>query len=333
MSNIVSITQAIRIMVHRLSRNPALTFLLEGPPGVAKTAIQKTVYELLQPKLGLREFIAVKLANKSPEAIGGYPMQGDDNRLIFSEPGWYPTAEYSYLFIDEVGQCPPAVQNVIMSAADERKIGEHKLPDNTIVVMAANRATDRAGSTALTTAFRSRFDCVLEIDPAKDEFIEHATSNGFYPALIAAVSKLYDNVVDFNPKNKGGFLTLRTLEQASRALYDYDGDPHHPDLKVCLHSVLGSDHASRILGFIETVASRPDYSDIVADPDGTVVEIAMVEPISKDIASSIKYAHVPKVIRYIKRYPAESQAAIISRLPDTVTSHPDIEELSESLGL
>lgn len=329
----VSITQAIRIAVHRIRKNPNVSILFIGAPGTAKTAMAKQVAKLLD-----RPFRGVKVTHKSPEMLNGYPylesLDGERKHLDFSDPGdWWPRKSGELLFIDEIGHASTAVQNVIMSVPEIRRMGDHDLPEDTAILMAANGGEHRAGSSTLHTAFMSRFDVVLDIEPTKEEWLDHAMSNGFHPMLIAGVSKVFDKVVDFDPKTKRGFLTLRTLEQASEAIYDYDGDPNHPDLKVCLYSCLGSNWASVLLGFMETYQSLPEYTDIVADPDGTNVEIAMVEPIAKSIASNVRFAHCAKVVRYISRYPTEQQAAFITMLPDAVCSHPDVEQLAESLGL
>ena len=318
MSNTVSITQAIRIMAHRLAINPKCSFLLQGAPGTAKTAMANQLAKVLGRKLVTR-----KLASQSPEMLGGYPYR-DDNTLRFSRPDWFPTEPGYMVFIDEVGQCPVAVQNIVMSLPENGRMGQFQLPDDTVVIMAANRATDRAGSIQLTTAFMSRFDCVLTIDPEKAEWLDWAIDNQLHPMLIAAVKSLFNKVVDFTAKEKGGFLTLRTLEQVSKALFDYNADANNPDLKVCVHSCIGEQYGSQILGFIQSVGSLPDYTDILADPDTAPVEMAMADPISKIIANDIKYAHVSKVLRYIKRYPVEQQKLFNTAMPTTIADHPDV---------
>lgn len=154
----------------------------------------------------------------------------------------------------------------------------------------------------------------------------------FNPFIRAWVASQLRSVNDFDPRIKGGFLCPRTLEYAGNILSAYDNDSDNPDCKAALHGCIGDNYASQCLAFIETATSLPTWDNIISDPLAANVEVSMASAIAKTVAANCKYAHVPKVLRYIKRYPVEQQAMFLTLFNDTLKSHVDVMTLSASLG-
>lgn len=48
------------------------------------------------------------------------------------------------LFLDEISAAPQSVQAAAYQITLDRVVGEHKLPDNCIVIAAGNRVTDKS---------------------------------------------------------------------------------------------------------------------------------------------------------------------------------------------
>jgi len=328
-NNQVNIAQAKRALISVLQHNPSkFKPLLQGAPGTAKTALVRQVAQ----QLGYTHTVEVILSQKAPEHITGYPYV-ENGIMRYARPEWWPTEPKTVLFVDEIGQCPVAVQNVAMQLIHERRVGPHVLPEDCIVIAAGNRAEDRAGSTVLQTALRSRFFPVFEVEPTADEWCEHAKLADFHPLVIAYVQAIAKKVVDFNPKDRGGFLTLRTLEQASDLLTAFGEDPDHPDLSAALHGTIGDDHASAMLAFIKTVANLPAYDDVRSDPATAKVAEDMVEAVARMLAKHARFSHGSQLVAYIKRYQLESQSRLIRDLPDAVQRHPDVQDLRKALML
>ena len=325
MSNVVSIRQATRIIEKLIGKmGPDARILLQGAPGVAKSSIVRQVAARLGYTL-----IDLRLVLFSPEMLGGYPYI-ENGVMRTSLPDWFPTGEKVILFLDELGQAPIAVQNVALQLVLDRHIGQHWLPADTIVIGATNRPEDRAGAGALTTALYSRFTTAITIEPEKSEVSDHFKDIGANALATAWLERIADKALDFDPRDKGGFLCPRTLENAGNLLTAYENDADNPDLKASLHGLLGERNAVSLLAFVSTVASVPDYADIIADPMGAPMDVSMVQPIAGVIETNLKFMHVPKVMQYVGRFPQEQQAVILSRI---TLDHPDVQDAKAALGL
>lgn len=325
-NNSVSIAQAARIIT-KLAADAKSKVLLMGAPGVAKTSVVQQVADNLGKKL-----VTVILSQKAPEHITGYPYI-DNGIMRYAKPDWFPTEPGAVLFIDEIGQCPIAVQNVAMQLIHERRVGPHVLPDDCVVIAAANRAEDRAGSTVLTTTLQSRFTARVTVEPTKQEWIDHAVANEFNPLVIAWVKQQRNGVVEFDPRSKGGFVCPRTLEQAGNNMTLYGNDHENADLVAILYGCLGDAAAADFLAFCETVNNLPSYDDIVSDPTTAKLAPDMVSAISGMIASNAKLRDGERIARYIKRYGAEHQATLIVALSGPIRRHPDIEDIAKEHNL
>ena len=325
MSNKVSIRQASRMLEKLITTlGPSGRYLLMGAPGVAKSSIMRQ----LAAKLGYT-LVDIRLAMLSPEQIAGYPYL-DNGVMKYALPDWFPAGDKILLFVDELGQAPIAVQNVALQLILDRRVGGHHLPADCIIVGATNRPEDRAGAGALTTALYSRFTTVVTIEPEKAEVIDYFNSIGVNALLTAWIERMLDSVLQFDPREKGGQRSPRTLEEAGKLLTVYENDADHPDLSAALHGVIGSADAASLLAFIATVNSMPTYAEILADPETAAMDVALVGPIAGIIAANLKYAHVPKVMRYVWRFPKEQQATMLASMP---LDHPDIDDARKALKM
>ena len=325
-NNQVSIKQFARILQHQFKTlgNKAKILVL-GAPGTAKSS---AVYQFVDA-IGYN-MVDLRLANKAPEDLSGYPHI-IDGVMHYAIPHWFPTQEKTVLFVDEIAQASLAVQNVALQLILDRCIGAHHLPDDCIIIAASNRPEDRAGASALTTALRSRFTAVVTLHPEKDEVVEYAKANDWNPLVIAWIQSQLTEVLDFDPRQHGGFRSPRTLEYSSDNLTAYSNEHNNPDLRAILFGLIGDDDAANLLAFCETVKALPSMTEILTDPNNAPTSVEMIEPIAKLLGSQTKFANVSKVIRYIRRYPAEQQAVLARAINNL--NHPDVNQLQADLGM
>src|SRR5690606_27326440 len=88
-------------------------------------------------------------------------------------------------FLDDLGQASPMVQAAYMQLLLARRIDGHVLPDCVTFVAASNRKQDRAGVSGLLEPVKSRFTCIMEIEPDLDSWIDWALGEGLPAELIA----------------------------------------------------------------------------------------------------------------------------------------------------
>ena len=84
------------------------------------------------------------------------------------------------LFLDEISAAPQSVQAAAYQITLDRTIGEHKLPENCIVIAAGNRVTDKSVAYTMPKALANRLMHIEAVgNPAS--WIEWANLHGIHP--------------------------------------------------------------------------------------------------------------------------------------------------------
>ena len=95
------------------------------------------------------------------------------------------------LFLDEISAAPQSVQAAAYQITLDRVVGEHKLPDNCIIIAAGNRVTDKSVSFKMPKALANRL-CHFEIQSDFDSWRDWAVKNGINQKVLGFISfKLY----------------------------------------------------------------------------------------------------------------------------------------------
>ena len=121
-----------------------------GAAGVGKSDGVKQLAEELHKKTGKKINVTdVRLLLFSPVDLRGVPVADEHRRFtnwlrptIFNMDGGDDTV--NILFLDELSAAPQSVQAAAYQICLDRTVGEHKLPDNCIVIAAGNRTTDQS---------------------------------------------------------------------------------------------------------------------------------------------------------------------------------------------
>ena len=129
------------------------TIMLWGQPGVGKSQSVKQAAELLGEKLHKKANVVVaSLLLMNPTDLRGIPAKTETDsgelvaRWLTPELFKMDTSEdvINVLFLDEISAAPPSVQAAAYQICLDHRIGEHRLPNNCIVIAAGNRVTDKA---------------------------------------------------------------------------------------------------------------------------------------------------------------------------------------------
>jgi hypothetical protein len=118
--------------------------------------------------LGL-PFQKVFPSHKQPEDFGGAIVPTPDGvvlECILPQARALMAAGQGVLFIDELTTARPAVQGPCLGLVDERKVGDHQLPNKVRVLAGMNPPEYAAGGFALEAALANRF---VHIDAGKPE--------------------------------------------------------------------------------------------------------------------------------------------------------------------
>lgn len=136
--------------------------MLWGPPGVGKSDGVREFADRLGTAADKRVNVTdVRLLLFSPVDLRGVPVADAQRRFT----DWLMPRIFdmdasddviNVLFLDELTAASPSVQTAAYQITLNRSVGEHRLPDNTIVIAAGNRTTDRSVAYRMPNALANR---------------------------------------------------------------------------------------------------------------------------------------------------------------------------------
>lgn len=220
-----------------------------GAPGIGKSAIVEQFAE----SLGL-ECVSLLGSQLAPEDIIGVP-QIRDGFSQFCPPRTIARQEPYVLFLDELNACTSEVQKAFYSLIHERRIGEYRLPEGSIVIGAGNRAQDNAITRPMSSALVNRMFHV-ELTASPRLWLEWAAQNGIHPYVYDYITSRPDHLWAKPPKGEEPFSTPRSWHMLSDAIRSYGLDIGEDALRVLAAGSLSPQHATQFLAYIRQVRSQ-----------------------------------------------------------------------------
>lgn len=258
-----------------------LPFLVEGEPGIGKTAlIERATKELKM------DLIVTHPAVRSPIDYGGVPAQtrpasgnkpaewdfvpvGDLRKLVGAKR---PTV----FFMDDFGHGTTATQNATCHLIHARQIGENMISDNVRICAATNRASDKAGVNPTLENVKSRFRSIVKLNPDVDGWLNWAFNCedvGLLdkvepmPAVLPAfISWKRDMLFDFKPKpGLENSRSPRTIHHVGQMLAA--GAVTDTTAFEVISRATDKGFAVEFLAFLKLWSHLPDPEDVLKDPD------------------------------------------------------------------
>jgi hypothetical protein len=193
------------------------------------------------------------------------------------------------LFLDEISAAPPSVQVAAYQITLDRTIGEHKLPDNCIVIAAGNRVTDRSVAFRMPAALANRL-CHFEIRCNVEAWHDWAVRHRLHPFVSAYLE--YNPTSLLRPDSSGtavAFPTPRSWEMVSNILQTVSDrmDEVFPLLVGCV----GYEAASLLRDWSELYQNLPDMEDVFADKPVVVTQAEEIYIILRSVMVHYAAAH------------------------------------------
>ena len=248
--------------------------MLWGPPGVGKSQGVRQIAEKIAATTGKRvEVTDVRLLLFNPVDLRGIPTANADKTLaIWLKPQIFQMDEsdgvVNILFLDEISAAPPSVQAAAYQITLDRMVGEHRLPENCIVIAAGNRVTDKSVAYQMPRALTNRL-CHLEIKGDADTWHDWAVRNGLHPYVVGYLE--YNPTALMRPDATGtgvAFPTPRSWEMVSNILYTVS-----QELREVYPLVVGCIGRAAVASFgnwVELYRGMPPIANIF---DGAAVEV------------------------------------------------------------
>ena len=267
--------------------------MLWGPPGVGKSQLVRQLGEDISKKTGKKVNVTdVRLLLFSPIDLRGIPTANEDKTLaVWLKPQIFHMDAgddvINILFLDEISAAPQSVQAAAYQITLDRVVGEHKLPDNCIVIAAGNRVTDKSVAFKMPKALANRL-LHIEIESRFASWKSWAIRKSINPKVIGFLSFRQDYLV----KNNGltdelAFATPRSWEMVSNLLNSVDDDVEK--MYPLIAGPVGTGNAVEFRTWCKVYASMPSIEDIFdgkspAIPTGTDALYALVSSMT-DYAS------------------------------------------------
>ena len=288
--------------------------MLWGPPGVGKSQGVRQIANVIAEQTGKRVDITdVRLLLFNPVDLRGIPTANADKTLaVWLRPKIFQMDEnpdvINILFLDEISAAPQSVQAAAYQITLDRTVGEHRLPDNCIVLAAGNRVTDRSVAYTMPKALANRL-CHLEIASDTKSWHEWAVGAGINDAVLGFLDYNPSLLMGFDTAGDGlAFPTPRSWEMVSNILNHVSDNV--AGVIALISGCVGDAAAYEFLTWCEVYRKIPSVEAIFAGtasgvPSRPETLFALAARIASYAQKHHSKAEIKHALEYLSRIPVE----------------------------
>ena len=283
--------------------------MLWGAPGTGKSQavrqIAREIEENTEKKVCVTD---VRLLLFNPIDLRGIPTANADKTLaVWLKPQIFqmdPSESIvNILFLDEISAAPQSVQAAAYQITLDRVVGEHRLPENCIVIAAGNRVTDKSVAFKMPKALANRL-MHIEVEGSFASWKEWAVSAGINDKVIGFLSFRQNYLMSFDAGSDDlAFPTPRSWEMVSNILNGISNDID--EMYSLIAGVVGTGAAIEFRTWAKIYKELPAVEDIFEGkmpplPKNTDALYALTASMTsyarehkddlRQIANSIRYA-------------------------------------------
>lgn len=260
-------------MIHHLGVRKHRPLAFWGPSGIGKSeAVAQSAQEhdatLVDIRLSqyesvdLRGIPDIQLGSTVWNAPATLPFKGNAKFVEDDKP--------IYLFLDEINSAEPSTAAVAYQLVNDRRVGEHQLMDNVVIIAAGNREKDRGVVNRFPAPLANRFthaELIADVKP----WSVWAAKAGVSATVIGFLNFRSDLLHTFDPDQpQKVFATPRTWKFAAD---DFADELIPADVKgPALSGSVGEGPATELMAFAEIMASIRPIEEIIKDPMGVPIE-------------------------------------------------------------
>ena len=289
--------------------------MLWGPPGVGKSQAIRQLAKEIEASTGKRTVVTdVRLLLFNPIDLRGIPTANQDKTAaIWLKPQIFQMDDgdevVNILFLDEISAAPQSVQAAAYQITLDRVVGEHKLPENCIVIAAGNRTTDKSVAFKMPKALANRL-LHIEIEGSFQSWKEWAIRNGINDKVLGFLSFRQNYLMGFDSAlDDLAFATPRSWEMVSNLLNHVSDDVEK--MYSLIAGLVGTGVAVEFRTWAKVYKQLPEIAAIFEGktpplPSGTDAMYALVSAMTA-YAREHKDdpAQIEKSISYAERMPPD----------------------------
>ena len=256
------------VINNRLPVRTMPSVMLWGPPGVGKSQAVRQIASKIEKETGKKVNVTdVRLLLFNPIDLRGIPTSNEDKTLaVWLRPQIFQMDDSSdvvnILFLDEISAAPQSVQAAAYQITLDRTVGEHRLPDNCIVIAAGNRITDKSVAFKMPKALANRL-MHIEVEGSFDAWKEWAVKSGINDKVIGFLSFKRNYLTGFDSgADDLAFATPRSWEMVSNILNGIDSDINR--MYPLVAGIVGTGVAVEFRTWEKVYKDLPSIDDIFA---------------------------------------------------------------------
>ena len=299
--------------------------MLWGAPGVGKSQCIRQIAKNIEDRTSKKVVVTdVRLLLFNPIDLRGIPTANAEKTLaIWLKPQIFnmDSSEdiVNILFLDEISAAPQSVQAAAYQITLDRVIGEHKLPENCIVIAAGNRVTDKSVAFKMPRALANRL-CHIEISAEFDSWRSWAVKTGIHQKVIGFLAFSQKHFIDESKSESLAYATPRSWEMVSNILNNINDDVKkvYPLVAGCV----GTGAAVEFKTWCEIYNQLPDIKEIFSGnytniPKRADVMYALVTAMISYASKHRKnIAEIENSITYALRFPPEFSTFMLKSYMD-----------------
>ncbi len=240
--------------------------MLWGPPGVGKSQAVRQIAKRIEESTRKRAVVTdVRLLLFNPIDLRGIPTANADKTLaVWLKPQIFQMDDsedvVNLLFLDEISAAPQSVQAAAYQITLDRVVGEHRLPDNCIVIAAGNRTTDKSVAYKMPKALANRL-LHIDVEMSFSSWKNWAINKGINPLVIGYLTYQEEALMGFDAASEDlAFTTPRSWEMVSNILNQVNNSV--TDVFNLIAGLVGVGMATEFSTWCNVYRDMPDVEDI-----------------------------------------------------------------------
>lgn len=308
-----------------------------GPPGCGKSEGIYQIAERIEKNTGKKVIVTdIRLSMFSPIDLRGVPVADAQREFtIWLKPKVFELDEspdvINLLFFDELNSSPQQVQVAAYQITLDKRIGEHRLPDNCIIIGAGNRIIDKSVVFRMPNALANRMQH-YQIQVDFISWKEWAVKHQVHPYVLGYLS--YDNSKLCQmevPAEQTAFPSPRTWMFVSNLLRIMEKIKPVSEMFLPISACIGTETARAFLVWCQHHGKLPAVEDIFkgrrtsypASPDALYALVtALVRYIESreqrgmftEMSCEVSAAELENMAVYASRFPSDYQACLFHSL-------------------